>query len=263
MTIDTILKNKTVFITGASSGIGLACAKHLALKGCKLVLAARRLPELEQLAATLIDQHGSEVICLPLDVTDQNQIATQLQQLPEAFQQVDVLINNAGLGLGLSPLQQGNPLDWDTMIDVNIKGLLYMTHALLPAMIERNCGHIVNIGSLAGHVVYPGGNVYCATKHAVAALTESLRMDLFGTAIRVSSIDPGMVKTDFSRVRFKGDDARAAAVYEGLEPLLPEDIADAIGYILSCPPHVNISQMLIMPTAQAAATMVARQKPLS
>lgn len=261
MTFESGLKNKTVLITGASSGIGKACAQHLAAQGCNLILAARRLSELNELAITLRQQHGIAIHCLLLDVTRQKQILSQLALLPEAFQTIDILINNAGLGLGLQPLQQGNTDDWDTMIDVNIKGVLYMTRALLPAMIERNLGHIVNIGSVAGHVVYPGGNVYCATKHAIAALTESLRMDLFGTAIRVSSIDPGMVKTDFSRVRFKGDETRAAAVYEGLEPLLPEDIADAIGYILRCPPHVNISQMLIMPTAQAAATMVARQIP--
>ena len=259
MPVNTPLNNKTALITGASSGIGLACAKYLAAHGCKLILAARRINELEQLAAGLIHEHNVAVHCLALDVTDHAAIHAQLAELPSLFQQIDILINNAGLSLGLEPLQQGNPMDWDTMIDVNVKGLLYMTRALLPGMIARNQGHIVNIGSVAGHVVYPSGNVYCATKHAVAAITEGLRMDLFGTAIRVSSIDPGMVETDFSKVRFKGDVARAAAVYEGLQPLTPADIADAIGYALLCPPHVNISQMMIMPTAQAAATMVYRE----
>lgn len=255
----TTLNDLTVLITGASSGIGMACAQRLAAEGCRLILAARRVDKLTQLAATLKTDYAAQVYCMPLDVSDQEQINAQLQQLPEAFRNIDILINNAGLSLGFEPLQHGDPNDWDKVIDVNIKGLLYMTRALLPAMIARNAGHIVNMGSIAGHVTYPNGNVYCATKHAVAALTESLRMDLFGQAIRVTSIDPGMVETDFSKVRFKGDTVKAAAVYQGLQPLRPEDIADAVCYALSCPAHVNISQMLIMPTAQAAVSMVSRK----
>ncbi len=258
MSNKTVLKGQAAFITGASSGIGASVAKQLAAMGCRLILAARRIVELEQLATELRAEYKREVYCAQLDVSDQVAIDLVIANLPDDFKQVDILINNAGLALDLTPLQLGECADWDTMLDVNVKGLLYMTRALLPGMIARNRGHVVNLGSVAGHVVYPGGAVYCAAKHAVAAITEGLRMDLFGTAIRVSSIDPGMVKTDFSRVRFRGDIARAAAVYDGVEVLQPEDIADAISYVLSCPPHVNISQMLIMPTAQAAATMVKR-----
>lgn len=255
----TILKDKTALITGASGGIGMACAERLAQEGCHLVLVARRATELSQLAARLKKQYWIEVHCVPLDVSDKKAVATQLITLPEPFQTIDILINNAGLALGLETLQNGDPDDWDTTIDVNVKGLLYVSRALLPAMVARNQGHIVNLGSIAGHVVYPYGNVYCATKHAVAALTQALRMDLFGTALRVTSIDPGMVETDFSMVRFKGDKERAKSVYEGFKPLSPDDIADAVLYALTCPPHVNISQVLIMPTAQAAATMISRQ----
>lgn len=255
----SVLKNKTALITGASAGIGMACAERLAQEGCHLVLAARRTTELNQLADQLTARYPIQVHVLSLDVSDKKAVATELATLPEAFQGIDILINNAGLALGLETLQNGDPEDWDTIIDVNVKGLLYVSRALLPAMISRNTGHIVNLGSIAGHVVYPYGNVYCATKHAVAALTQALRMDLFGTALRVTSIDPGMVETDFSMVRFKGDKERAKAVYQGFKPLSPNDIADAVVYALSCPPHVNISQILIMPTAQAAATMIARQ----
>lgn len=259
MSATAALKNKTALITGASAGIGMACAERLAQEGCHLVLAARRTTELNQLADQLTARYPIQVHVLSLDISDKKAVATQLATLPESFNTIDILINNAGLALGYEPLQIGNPDDWDTVIDVNVKGLLYVSRALLPAMVARNQGHIVNLGSIAGHVVYPNGNVYCATKHAVAALTQALRMDLFGTALRVTSIDPGMVETDFSMVRFKGDKERAQSVYEGLKPLSPNDIADAVAYALSCPPHVNISQILIMPTAQAAATMIARQ----
>ncbi len=258
MSNKTVLSRQTVLITGASSGIGASVAKRLAAEGCRLILAARRMAALEHLAAELRNEYQSIIHCVQLDVRNPLSLDSALSHLPNDVKDIDILINNAGLALDLNPLQLSECADWDTMIDVNIKGLLYITRALLPKMIERNHGHIVNVGSVAGHVVYPGGVVYCATKHAVAAITEGLRLDLFGTAIRVSSIDPGMVKTDFSRVRFKGDQARADAVYAGVEALMPDDIADAIAYVLTCPAHINISQILIMPTAQAAAMMVNR-----
>ena len=253
-----MLKDRVVFITGASSGIGLACAKQFAAVGAKLLLCARRFETLDILAKQLRAEYGVEVYTFGLDVQLSTQVKEKLTMLPDNWRNIDILINNAGLAAGLDPIQEGSLQDWEDMINTNIKGLLYVTKAILPQMIEKNTGHIINIGSIAGHQVYPKGAVYCATKQAVNALSNGLRMDLLGTKIRVSSVDPGAVETNFSSVRFKGDAERAAAVYEGMEPLRPEDVADAIIYCATRPPHVNISEMIIMPTDQASATMIHR-----
>lgn len=254
-----MLKQKTILITGASSGIGAACAQHFAAAGANLILCARRIHQLEEMTEDLQKTHSIKVLPLKLDVTDRASVQALPETLPPAWREIAVLINNAGLAAGLDPIQTANIDDWEAMINTNIKGLLYMTRALLPAMVARNAGHIINIGSIAGHFVYPNGVVYSATKHAVKALSEGLRMDLFGTKLRVTSIDPGAVHTEFSEVRFKGNKARAEAVYQGMDALTANDIADAAVYCASRPPHVNISEMIIMPTDQAAATMIARK----
>lgn len=253
-----MLKNKAVLITGASSGIGMACATYCAESGAHVLLCARRLDALQQLATELHHKYGVLTYAFELDVRNRKQVESTLQSLPDAWQCIDILVNNAGLAAGLDLFYEGDVDDWDNMIDTNLKGLLYVTRALLPKMVSRNAGHIVNIGSVAGHQVYPKGSVYCATKYAVNALSDALRMDLLGTKIRVSSIDPGAVETNFSNVRFKGDLARAAAVYEGMQPLSPNDVADAVLYCITRPPHVNISEVILMPTDQASATMTAR-----
>lgn len=254
-----MLKNKIVFITGASSGIGEACARQFAQAGANLVLFARRLDKIQALAKSLENQHKIDVHCVELDVRDYAQIKKQLALLPEQYQRVDILINNAGLAAGLDVIQDANVQDWEEMIDTNIKGLLYMTREITPKMITQDSGHVINIGSIAGHTVYPKGVVYCATKHAVKALTEGLRMDLLGTKVRVSSVDPGAVETNFSVVRFKGDAERAKKVYEGFDPLRAEDVADAVFYCASRPLHVNIADIVIMPTDQVSPTMVAKK----
>lgn len=255
-----LLKNKCVLITGASSGIGMACAKRFAAAGAKLLLCARRLDILEHLQAQLHAEYGVDVHTFCLDVRESNHVVDALKSCPDGWHDIDILINNAGLAAGLDPIQEGAIQDWDDMIDTNIKGLLYVTRQILPKMVERNIGHIINIGSIAGHQVYPKGAVYCATKQAVNALSHGLRMDLFGTDIRVSTVDPGAVESNFSAVRFKGDMERAAAVYKGMEPLQPDDVADAVMYCATCPPHVNISEIIMMPTAQASATMMFREE---
>jgi 3-hydroxy acid dehydrogenase / malonic semialdehyde reductase len=255
------LTGKIVFITGASSGIGAACARQFAQSGAKLLLCARRIDVLNQLAEQLQRDYGVEIYPFKLDVSQHAEVVDTLNALPDQWQKqkIDILINNAGLAAGLDPIQTGNIKDWEVMIDTNIKGLLYLTKEILPNMIDRNSGHIINIGSIAGHEVYPKGAVYCATKTAVNVLSQGLRMDLSGTKIRVSTVDPGAVETNFSLVRFKGDAKRAAAVYEGMDALTPEDIADAVLYCATRPPHVNISEVIIMPTDQASATIVARE----
>lgn len=249
----------TVFITGASAGIGAACARAFAAAGARLILAARRTDRLEALAGDLEEVHGTAAHLLALDVRELGVVTQILAQLPREWQAIDLLVNNAGLGRGLEPLQEGNPAEWDEMIDTNVKGLLYVTRAVLPGMVERGRGHVINLGSTAGHEVYPGGSVYCATKHAVRALTQGLRMDLLGTPIRVSTVDPGMVETDFSLVRFRGDEERARRVYRGLQPLTSADVADAVLYCATRPPHVNIDEIIMRPTAQASATLVHRE----
>lgn len=249
----------TVLVTGASAGIGAACATAFAAAGASLVLVARRRERLESLAAGLRREHGTRSHLLALDVRDAGTVTQSLAQLHDAAGNPDVVVNNAGLARGVDPLQEGDVRDWDEMIDTNIKGLLYVTRAVLPGMIERGRGHIINIGSIAGHQTYPGGGVYCATKHAVNAITRSLRMDLLGTPLRVSTVDPGLVETEFSEVRFRGDEERAEKVYQGYQPLLPEDIANAVLFCATRPAHVNIDEIILMPTAQASATMVDRE----
>lgn len=248
----------SVLITGASSGIGEACARAFAAAGRDLVLAARRVEKLQKLASELASQHSVRVETFALDVRSRKAIEDLIQKNPRVFEAVDVLINNAGLARGLDTLQDGHPEDWDAMIDTNIKGLLYVTRALLPGMIARGDGHIVNIGSVAGHWVYPKGNVYCATKYAVRALTEGLRQDVHGSGVRVTEIAPGMVQTDFSKVRFAGDETKANAVYADTVPLTPEDIAETIVWCVERPKRVNIQELVIYPTAQAAPGMVKR-----
>ena len=254
------LQGQIVLVTGASSGIGMACAKLFAQSGARLILAARRLERLEQLATELNQQFGTESYRLQLDVRDRPQVMQTLQSLPQEWATIQVLINNAGLSRGLDPFQEASLDDWEEMIDTNVKGLLYVTRALLPGMVVKNQGHIVNIGSIAGHQTYPRGNVYCATKAAVRALTAGLKQDLLGTAIRVSTIDPGLVESEFSQVRFHGDDDRAKAVYQGLTPLTPADVAEVVLFCLTRPAHVNLSEILLVPTDQATATLVHRQK---
>lgn len=249
---------KTALITGATSGIGKSCAHLFAQQGYQLVLVARREEKLNEVAKHLADKYAIEVKTLIADVRDNSVLKEVFESLPEDWKKIDVLINNAGLSQGLDPIQNGDTNDWDTMIDTNVKGLLYVTKIVSNWMIAAKKGHIINIGSIAGKEVYPNGNVYCATKYAVDALNKGMRLDLLPHGIKVTAINPGMVETEFSVVRFKGDEDKAKKVYEGLEPLLAQDIADAIWFVVSRPAHVNINDMLIMPTAQASATVVNR-----
>ncbi|WP_442590362.1 SDR family NAD(P)-dependent oxidoreductase [Pedobacter sp. AW31-3R] len=249
---------KTALITGATSGIGEACAHLFAQQGYRLILVARRQPLLEKVAGHLADKYGVEISTLIADVRNKKAITEVLEGLPEDWKKIDVLVNNAGLSRGLDPIDKGNTDDWDAMVDTNIKGLLYVTKVVSGWMVAEKKGHIVNIGSIAGKEVYPNGNVYCATKHAVDALNKGMRIDLLPYGIKVTAINPGMVETEFSLVRFNGDEEKARKVYDGLEPLFAADIADAIWYVVSRPAHVNINEMLIMPTAQASATLVQR-----
>lgn len=249
------MKGKIVLITGASAGIGEACARAFAAAGADLILAARTLPKLESLAKELSASHGVRVLPLMLDVRHRVAVERTLGSLEPDWADVDVLVNNAGLGRGMDKLHEGNPDEWDEMLDTNVKGLLSVTRFVVPGMVARGRGHVINVGSLAGRETYPGGNVYCATKFAVKALTRGLKMDLLGTPIRVTTIDPGMVETDFSVVRFRGDKERAAKVYENIEALRPEDIADAVLWAATRPPRVNITEMVVLPTAQASATL--------
>jgi len=253
------LKNQIVLITGASSGIGTACAKTFAAAGTKLILAARRLERLEQLADGLRNEFGSEIHLLQLDVRDRLAVESALSHLLPIWSDIDILINNAGLSRGLDKLYTGNFQDWEEMIDTNIKGLLYLTRYIVPGMVSRGRGHVVNLGSIAGHQTYPGGNVYCGTKAAVRAISEGLKQDLLGTSVRVTSVDPGMVETEFSAVRFHGDTERATKVYQGVTPLTPEDIAEVIFFCVTRSPHVNINEVVLMPVDQASATLVNRR----
>jgi 3-hydroxy acid dehydrogenase / malonic semialdehyde reductase len=249
----------TVLITGASAGIGAACARAFAREGARLVLAARRAERLRALSDELRAAHGTEAHLLELDVRDADAVAERLGGLPAEWAEVDVLVNNAGLGRGLDKLWEGDPAGWDEMVDTNVRGLLYVTRAVLPGMVARGRGHVINLGSVAGHEVYPGGAVYCATKHAVDAVTRGLRMDLLGTGVRVSTVDPGMVETEFSVVRFHGDAERAKNVYRGMTPLTAADVAETVLWCATRPPHVNIDQVILKPTDQASATLVHRQ----
>ena len=252
------MNSKIALITGATSGIGAACAETFAQQGYSLILVARRAQLLEENAAQLKSKYDVNIQTLVADVRDKENLTQTLESLPGDWKHVDVLINNAGLSQGLDPIDKGDTDDWDTMIDTNVKGLLYVTRIVSNWMIPQKRGHIINIGSIAGKEVYPNGNVYCASKHAVDALNKGMRIDLLPYNIKVTAINPGMVETEFSLVRFKGDEERAKNVYKGFEPLLAQDIADAIWYVVSRPKHVNINDMLIMPTAQATATVVNR-----
>lgn len=249
------MKDKIVLVTGASSGIGMACARKFSAAGARLIIAARRTDRLAKLAESLpTPSHAIE-----LDVRDRQEVERAINSLPKEWANIDVLVNNAGLGRGLGKLHESDPEWWNEMIDTNIKGLLFVSKTVLPGMVSRKNGHVINIGSIAGHEVYPGGNVYCATKHAVDALTKGMRMDLVDTPIRVSTIDPGLVETEFSIVRFQGDSERAKKVYQGYQPLTGDDIADAAVWIASRPPHVQIAEVIIFPTAQASAAIVHRE----
>jgi NADP-dependent 3-hydroxy acid dehydrogenase YdfG len=254
----TEMKGKIVFITGASSGIGNSCAKIFAQNGAKLLLCARRLDRLEKLVDQLKSDFGTESYFFQLDVRDKKAVDTDLEDLPQKWKNIDILINNAGLARGLSSLPYGLIDDWEEMIDTNIKGLLYISRKIIPGMVERNRGDIINIGSIAGHEVYPGGAVYCASKHAVDAITRGLRMDLVGTPLRVSTVDPGLVETEFSIVRFHGNKEKADNVYQGLKPLTGDDIAETVYYCASRPSHIQIAEVILFPTAQRSATVVHR-----
>lgn len=250
---------KIALITGATSGIGMATARLLAANTYDLILTGRRQERLERLAAELTDTHRIAVKSLCFDVRYREDTTAALAALPVDWQAIDVLVNNAGLSQGLDPFHLASTTDWDTMIDTNIKGLLYVSSIVSNWMVARRDGHIVNIGSIAGKETYTNGNVYCATKHAVDSLNKAMRLDLLPYGIRVSAVHPGAVETEFSEVRFKGDTERAKKVYEGFEPLLAEDIAEAIWFMVSRPKHVTINDMLIMPTAQASATQLLRK----
>ncbi|MCP4292676.1 MAG: SDR family oxidoreductase [bacterium] len=247
-----MLKNKITLITGASAGIGEACAHSFAREGSHLILAARRRDKTETVASYLEEQYGIKTHVLTLDVRDRLAVNKTIEDLPQEWANIDILINNAGLSRGLDKVQEAYYLDWDEMIDTNVKGLLWVSRAVMPGMVERDFGHVINIGSIAGRQVYPGGNVYCATKHAVKAITQGMRIDLLGSKVRCSSVDPGLVESEFSEVRFRGDKEKAEPVYQNFPPLQPVDIAETVLFCATRPPHVNIHDVLVMPQDQAA-----------
>jgi len=249
---------KTVFITGATSGIGLGCANKFADNGDRLILTGRNAAKLSAIKQEL-EAKGTEVLTLVFDVRDREAARQAIESLPEAWKQIDVLVNNAGLALGLEPEYQGNLDEWETMIDTNIKGLLTMTRLIVPDMVARNSGHIINIGSVAGDAAYAGGNVYCATKAAVKAITDGLRIDVADTAVRVTNLKPGLVETNFSNIRFRGDKAQAAKPYQGITPLTGDDIADVAVYAANAPAHVQIAEVLILATHQASGSVIVRK----
>jgi NADP-dependent 3-hydroxy acid dehydrogenase YdfG len=246
--------NKTAFITGATSGIGRSTARLFAKNGLKLILCGRREDRLKKLSEEL--SALTEIYTLTFDVRNKEKVFSAIASLPKPFSEIDILINNAGNAHGLDPIDEGNSDDWDAMLDINVKGLLYVSKAILPKMLERNSGHIINIGSTAGKEVYPKGNVYCASKHAVDAINQGMRIDLNGKGIKVGAINPGLVQTEFSEVRFKGDSQKAEKVYQGYTPLKPEDIADIIWFAVTRPPHVNIADLTVMCLDQASSTIV-------
>ncbi|NAS31109.1 SDR family NAD(P)-dependent oxidoreductase [Flavobacteriaceae bacterium R38] len=248
------MEKKTALITGATSGIGKATAIQFAKNGIHLILCGRRQERLDALKNELSPL--TEVTTLSFDVRDKEAAFNAIESLPNSFSTIDILINNAGNAHGLDPIQTGSIDDWDAMIDINVKGLLYVSKAIIPKMTERKSGHIINIGSTAGKEVYPNGNVYCASKHAVDAINKAMRIDLNEYGIRVGAVHPGLVETEFSNVRFKGDDERADNVYKGFDPLRPEDIADIIHFMISRPYHVNLADLIVLPTAQASSTIV-------
>lgn len=249
---------KTALITGATSGIGKATAIALADEGFNLVICGRRKAALDELQKNL--EKKVKVHSLQFDVSNKEQVNTAIQSLPADFQTINILVNNAGNAHGLDPIHTGDTEDWDAMIDINVKGLLYVSKAIIPQMAERKEGQIINIGSIAGKEVYPNGNVYSASKHAVDAINKGMRMDLNKKGIRVGAINPGLVETGFSEVRFKGDSERAESVYQGYQPLKPEDIADIIRFMVTRPAHVNIADLLVLPTAQASSTILHKEQ---
>ena len=257
--MSTSMKGKIVFVTGASSGIGAATAMEFARHGAKLVLCARRLEKLQAMEAELRDAGAADLLLLEIDVRDRVVVKRVLGELPEAWRAVDVLVNNAGLSRGLTKLYEDDVENWEEMIDTNVKGLLYVTRAIVPGMVERNRGHVINLGSIAGHMAYANGGVYCATKAAERFISDGLRIDVNGTAVRVTSIDPGMVETDFSRIRFRGDAERAAKTYQNVDPLQAEDVADAIVWAATRPAHVSIQSVVLTPTAQANPFVLTRK----
>lgn len=254
------LNGKKVFITGASSGIGEACAYSFAAEGADLIITARRFEKLKSLAEDLKEKYNVKVNAYKLDVRNKEEVFQLINNLPDEWKNIDILINNAGLGRGLEKFYEDNHNSWDEVIDTNIKGLLFVTKAIIPVMVERKSGHIINIGSIAGHEAYSKGAVYCATKHAVNAITKSLRMDVLDKNIRVSTIDPGMVETEFSNVRFYGDTERAKNVYKGITPLTGKDIAEAVIFAATRPAYANINEMIIMPSVQANAFVTHRKE---
>ncbi len=249
---------KTVLITGVSSGIGLSCARKFAENGDRLILTARNSQKLTQIEEEL-KAKGVDVLTLVFDVRDREAATLAIENLPKEWSEIDVLVNNAGLALGLEPEYEGCLDDWETMIDTNIKGLLTMTRLIVPGMVERDCGHIINIGSVAGDAAYAGGNVYCATKAAVKALSDGLRIDVANTSIRVTNLKPGLVETNFSNIRFHGDTSRAANVYKGITPLTGDDIADVALFASNAPAHVQIAEVLILATHQASGSLIVRK----
>lgn len=260
MSARTDLRGKWALVTGATSGFGLATARALAAEGCPVAITGRREDRLDAVAAEIRKTHSVDVLPLRFDVRDLAQVRTALEGAPGLLGTLEILVNNAGLALALDPLHSGDTADWDQMIDTNVKGLLYVSRLVLPGMVERGRGHVVNIGSVAGHQTYPGGAVYSATKYAVRAITDALRYDVLGKGVRVSNVEPGLAETEFSEVRFKGDRTRAKSVYEGLTPLTGEDVADAVVWCVTRPAHVNVQSVLLMPTDQASAHAVHRRK---
>ncbi|WP_127140226.1 SDR family NAD(P)-dependent oxidoreductase [Flagellimonas marinaquae] len=247
----------TALITGATSGIGKATAELFAKQGFNLILCGRREERLQELTNQL--GRDTSILTLNFDVRNREDVFSAIDSLPKEFSEIDILVNNAGNAHGLDPIDKGSPDDWDAMLDINVKGLLYMSKAIIPKMVERKSGHIINIGSTAGKEVYPNGNVYCASKHAVDAINQGMRIDLNAYGIRVGAVNPGLVETEFSDVRFKGDSERASKVYQGFQPLKPEDIADIILFVVTRPYHVNIADLVVMPTAQASSTIVKKE----
>ncbi len=254
-----MLRDQVVFITGASSGIGRACARAFAREGARILMAARRLERLQGLEAELLKLGARRVRSAALDVRSAHDVLRTVEELPQDWQSVEILVNNAGLSRGLGPLAEGKLEDWNEMIDTNVKGLLHVDRAVLPGMVDRRQGTVIHIGSIAGHQPYPGGNVYCASKAAVRSLTQALRLDLIGTGVRVCTIDPGMVETEFSEVRFHGDRRRAKDVYRGICALTAEDVAEVVVFAATRPPHVDLAEVLLLPTAQASATQIHRR----
>lgn len=252
------LKNKIVYITGASSGIGKACAEAFAKEGANLIISARRANIIENIADEIRKKFKVEVFAQKLDVKNKKEVEWMLNSLPEEWKKIDILINNAGLAQGMAKIYEDDVENWDNMIDTNVKGLLYVTRAVVPGMVERESGHVINIGSTAGHEAYPKGHVYCATKHAVNGITKALRMDVVDKNIRVSTVDPGAVETNFSNVRFFGDKEKAKNMYKGIIPLVAEDIAEAVLFCATRPPHANIAEIIMMPTQQASAIVFHR-----